>query len=138
MGKKYWNGVIDMMGYIAIIYLAISLIFSTAIDSKDMLWGTLIGAFCYTTAFFTFELRLFSKNLWVRRSIVITVSVIFVVTVNLLSQDLTKSLLLAIGVSAAVIVVMSVLLYYITDKIEQRRLEAINKKLAQNQKENDI
>ncbi len=138
MGKKYWNGFIDMMGYIAIIYLAISLIFSIAIDSQDMLWGTLVGAFCYTTAFFTFELRLFSKNLWGRRAIVITVSVIFVVTVNLLSQDLTKSLLLAIGVSAAVIIVMSVLLYYITDKIEQRRLEAINKKLAQNQKENDI
>ena len=123
------------MGYIAIIFLILPLIFPSALNLRDMQAAALIAIFSYTTAFFTFELRLFSKHLWVRRAIVIAVTSIFLVAYHLLSHDFTKAWLIAIGINIIILIVLSVLLYYINDKIEERRLEAINKMLAQNRAE---
>lgn len=138
MGKRYWNSFLNVMGYFSIIYLIASLIFQNSLDLRDMQMGMLIGIFGYSAAFFTFELKLFSKSLWVRRAIVIAATVVFMVTVNLLYyRNISKGFLVAIGAGVGVVIIGSVLLYYINDKIEERRLEAINKMLEKNQTTDD-
>lgn len=134
MGKRYWNSFLDMMGILAITYLICSLIWQDSIDILDMQKGALLGILVHMVAFFTFDLKLFSKRIWIRRTIVITTSIIIFVITNFLFSDITKRFLIALGIGAGAIVVVSILAFYITDKIEERRLEVINKVLEQNQK----
>ena len=135
MGKRYWNSLLDMMGILAIIYLIFSFIWQDSIDILDMQRGAILGILVHMAAFFTFDLKLFSKHIWIRRTIVITFSIIIFGITNLLFNDITKRFLIALGIGAGAIILISILAYYITDKIEERRLEAINKVLEQNQQE---
>ena len=137
MGKRYWNSFLDMMGILAIIYLICSLIWQDSLEMLDMQRGALLGILVHMAAFFTFDLKLFSKHIWVRRAIVIMFAFIIFLMINLLFNDITQSFLIKLSIGAGAMVVISILAFYITDKIEKRRLEAINQKLAQNQKEND-
>jgi cell division protein FtsW (lipid II flippase) len=83
-------------------------------------------------AFFTFELRLFSKHLWVRRAITICFSVIDIITVLWVFNyaRLKEKLWVYLAIILPVIVLFTVFVYYVADKIEKRNLAAINQKLA--------
>ena len=83
-------------------------------------------------SFFTFELRLFSRHLWVRRFIVIGFSMLTMVVVNLVFNSFrpSRELLIALGILLALYIPLMVLIYYISDKIEKRNLELINQRLA--------
>ncbi len=134
MGKRYWNSLLDLMGFIAIVILAFSLISPGKVNIRTMQSAACLGIVVHSVSFFIFELKLFSKRLWVRRGIAIFAAVIILVVHNLLFYDVTKRLLIALGIGTGALIIVSILAYYIIDKIEERRLEAINKILEQNQK----
>ena len=83
--------------------------------------------------FFTFELQLFSKHLWVRRAIVMCFSVVNILTSSTLFGYMCwndKRDWLIYGITLPITVLLMVFTYYVADKIEKRNLVAINQKLA--------
>jgi O-antigen/teichoic acid export membrane protein len=133
MFKKWWFSFSHSLALVTLILLFVSLIFPQVIEAK-ILWLMM----CIITPvsvfeFFTFELQLFSKHLWVRRAIAITFSVITLLSVNILFGNIRwddKKDWIIYGISVAIVVILLVFLYYVADKIEKRNLDAINQKLA--------
>ena len=96
-----------------------------------------LGIPVYIFSFFTFELKLFSKHLWVRRGIVTLVSLVSTVSIcfafDILTVENWKKTLIRILPVFAAVLLMKIFIYYVSDKIEKRNLEAINKKLESNE-----
>ena len=140
MFQKCWRSFVYTMGIVAIILTVISLFFPNAIRSSTWHFAvcTLIPVHCFS--FFTFELKLFSRYIWIRRTIVIFFSVFFMITASILFDHLKlefNRLLIVYGIAALCVIVISVFFYYVGDKIEEKNLKAINQKLADKNTEND-
>ena len=133
MFKKWWFSFSQSLVFATLILLLVSLMLPQIIQA-EMLWYMV----CLITPLsvfgcFTFELKLFSKHLWVRRAIVITFSVINLSIVNILFGWLKwgdTEKWIRHGVLLAVLICLNVFVYYVADKIEKRNLAAINQKLA--------
>jgi hypothetical protein len=83
MFKKWWNSFCYTFGLSTLLSLLVSLI--TSYTNIKVLYVSLCILLPYHVfAFFTLELKLFSKHLWVRRAIVITFSVINLSIVEIL------------------------------------------------------
>ncbi len=136
IGRKYWDSFLKAMGEIALCFTAFSLIFPTIIQVQDLYLMLAVAIPIHLFSFFTFELRLFSRHLWVRRFIAIGFAVLIMIVMNLLFNDLRTDtkFLIAIGVLLVVYILLTVFIYYISDKIEQRNLEIINQRLADENK----
>ena len=132
MFKKWWNSFCYTFGLSTLLTLLVSLIASnTNIRVMYILVCTILPVHVFT--FFTFELRLFSKHLWVRRVITICFSVIDVITVLVLFNHTrlnSKRFWILLAILLPIMVLCSVFAYYVGDKIEKRNLAAINQKLA--------
>ena len=132
IGRKYWNSFIKMMGYCAILFTVLSLAFSQIVQVKYLHMMLAVAIPIHLFSFFTAELRLFSRHLWVRRFITIGFSMFSMIFVNLAFNGFrpSRELLIALGVLLALYIPLMVLIYYILDKIEKRNLEIINQRLA--------
>jgi hypothetical protein len=133
MFKKWWFSFSQSLALVILILLLVSLMLPQIIQAKILWYMVCILAPINVFTFFTFELRLFSKHLWVRRAIVITFSVINFSIVNILFGWLKwgdAEKWIRHGVLLAVMVCLDVFTYYVADKIEKRNLDAINQKLA--------
>ncbi len=103
-----------------------------------MLFCTLLPV--HTFSFFTFEVQLFSRHLWVRRTIAMCFSVVTVITVLVLfhyTRWNDKVLWICIAIVVPIMVLFTVFCYYVADKIEKRNLDAINQKLANGNMDTD-
>ena len=87
MSRKYLSSVIHMMGLTLIIFIIASLIFSN--DKVTHLYKMVAVVIpIHFFSFFTFELKLFSKRIWIRR----TIAIVFSILVLCVSECITGSL----------------------------------------------
>ena len=137
MGRKFKNDLIYGMGVLGLINLFLSLVWDTY-SIREMQMSFCLGIAVEIFAFFTFELKLFSRHIWVRRCIVMFVGFCFAVVVlfadgTLNFENWKKNLLFIVIPIFALTFLGLIFFYYVSDKIEKRNLEAINQKLADNQ-----
>ena len=133
MFKKWWFSFSQSLALVILILLLVSLMLPQIIQAKILWYMVCILTPLSVFSFFTFELKLFSKHMWVRRAIVITFSVINFSIVNILFGWLKwgdTEKWIRHGVLLAVLICLNVFAYYVADKTEKRNLDAINQKLA--------
>lgn len=136
MSTKFKNSFMYSMGLIGLACFFYSL-FRDSFDVRFFQMCYCLGIPVYIFSFFTFELKLFSKHLWVRRGIVTLVSLVSTVSIcfafDILTVENWKKTLIRILPVFAAVLLMKIFIYYVSDKIEKRNLEAINKKLESNE-----
>ncbi len=133
MVRKYWTSFIQAMGLFAVIFTILSLLFFDATQVRHFHMAVCIVVPVHLFSFFTFELKLFSRHLWIRRAIVIFFSILIMIAVYFAFGYLRLEFnryLMAFGVGILIFVVLTVFAYYVGDKIEEQNLKAINQKLA--------
>ena len=130
--RKFWDSFLKAIGEIALCFTAFSLVFPTIIQVQDLYLMLAVVIPIHLFSFLTFELKLFSRHLWVRRFITIGFSMLTMAAVNLMFNRFrpSRELLSALGVLLALYIPLMVFIYYISDKIEKRNLELINQRLA--------
>ena len=119
------------MGLLAIVFVIVSLIFRDIVQIRFFHLAVCVLTPIHLFSFFTYQLKLFSNRLWLRRLIVIAFSVCVILTVNILFGSLRFTLDSMILYSCAVVlfILLTIFVYVIADKIEKRNLELINQKL---------
>ncbi len=136
MWGKFKNSFMYSMGLIGLVCFFYSL-FLDSFNIRALQMCYCFGIPVFVFSFFTFELKLFSRHIWVRRGIVMLVTYCFVVGIcfafDILTVENWKKTLLAVLPVFAVLILGKIFFYYVSDKIEKRNLEEINQKLADNQ-----
>ena len=120
------------MGLCAIFITILSLAFPQIVQINYFHLMLAVAIPIHLFSFFTAELKLFSRHLWVRRFIAIGFSILTMIMMNLVFNSFhpSRELLIALGVLLALYIPLMILIYYISDKIEKRNLELINQRLA--------
>ena len=138
MFRNYWRSFMYSMGLVAIIFIIFSLIFPESIRIKHLYHMVCILIPVNLFSFFTFELKLFSKHIWIRRMVVIAFSllVLFVGGYIFGSTRFELKSLVVYCIAALISTMVIVFAYYVADKIEQRNLNLINQKLSEKNKGN--
>ena len=138
MFRNYWRSFMYSMGLVAIIFIIFSLIFPESIRIKHLYHMVCILIPVNLFSFFTFELKLFSKHIWIRRMVVIAFSllVLFVGGYIFGSTRFELKSLVVYCIAALIFTMVIVFAYYVADKIEQRNLNLINQKLSEKNKGN--
>ena len=138
MFRNYWRSFMYSMGLVAIIFIIFSLVFPESIRIKDLYLMVCILIPSHLFSFFTFELKLFSKHIWIRRMVVIAFSllVLFVGGYIFGSTRFELKSLVVYCIVALIFTMVIVFAYYVADKIEQRNLNLINQKLSEKNKGN--
>ena len=138
MFRNYWRSFMYSMGLVAIIFIIFSLIFPESIRIKHLYHMVCILIPVNLFSFFTFELKLFSKHIWIRRMVVIAFSllVLFVGGYIFGSTRFELKSLVVYCIVALIFTMVIVFAYYVADKIEQRNLNLINQKLSEKNKGN--
>lgn len=133
MFKKLWFTFSQSLALGILILLLVSLMLPQIIQAKILWYMVCIITPLSVFSFFTFELKLFSKHMWVRRAIVMCFSVVNILTSSTLFGYMCwndKRDWLIYGITLPITVLLMVFTYYVADKIEKRNLAAINQKLA--------
>ena len=138
MFRNYWRSFMYSMGLVAIIFIIFSLVFPESIRIKHLYHMVCILIPSHLFSFFTFELKLFSKHIWIRRMVVIAFSllVLFVGGYIFGSTRFELKSLVVYCIAALISTMVIVFVYYVADKIEQRNLNLINQKLSEKNKGN--
>ena len=138
MFRNYWLSFMYSMGLVAIIFIIFSLVFPASIRIKHLYHMVCILIPVNLFSFFTFELKLFSKHIWIRRMVVIAFSllVLFVGGYIFGSTRFELKSLVVYCIAALIFTMVIVFAYYVADKIEQRNLNLINQKLSEKNKGN--
>ena len=138
MFRNYWRSFMYSMGLVAIIFIIFSLVFPESIKIKHLYHMVCILIPSHLFSFFTFELKLFSKHIWIRRMVVIAFSllVLFVGGYIFGSTRFELKSLVVYCIVALIFTMVIVFAYYVADKIEQRNLNLINQKLSEKNKGN--
>ena len=132
MFKKWWNSFCQAITLAMFLGLVVCLILPN-LQIKLLYYMFCLTASTQVFYFFTFELQLFSKHLWVRRAIAMCFSVVNILTSSTLFGYMCwndKRDWLIYGITLPITVLLMVFTYYVADKIEKRNLVAINQKLA--------
>ena len=138
MFRNYWLSFMYSMGLVAIIFIIFSLVSPESIRIKDLYQMVCMLIPTHLFSFFTFELKLFSKHIWIRRMVVIAFSllVLFVGGYIFGSTRFELKSLVVYCIVALIVTMVIVFAYYVADKIEQRNLNLINQKLSEKNKGN--
>ena len=138
MFRNYWRSFMYSMGLVAIIFIIFSLVFPESIRIKHLYHMVCILIPVNLFSFFTFELKLFSKHIWIRRMVVIAFSllVLFVGGYIFGSTRFELKSLVVYCIAALIFTMVIVFAYYVADKIEQRNLNLINQKISEKNKGN--
>ncbi len=133
MFRKCWCSLMYMTGVVSIFFIILSLIWFEYINIKHLyhMIGILIPVHLFS--FFTFELKLFSKYIWIRRMIVIAFSLLVLFVSEYIFGSIRFELksLIIYCIVALLCVMITVFVYYVIDKIEQQNLKLINQKLSE-------
>ena len=132
MFKKCTRSFLESMGLLAIIFTILSLIFHDVMQIRFFYLTVCVLAPVHLFSFFTFQFKLFSNRIWIRRTIVMVFSACVMLTVNILFgfARFEANYIIIFSVLILLFILLSVFAYYIADKIELRNLELINQKLA--------
>ena len=138
MFRNCWRSFMYSMGLVAIIFIIFSLVFPESIRIEDLYFMVCMLIPSHLFSFFTFELKLFSKHIWIRRMVVIAFSllVLFVGGYIFGSTRFELKSLVVYCIAALIFTMVIVFAYYVADKIEQRNLNLINQKLSEKNKGN--
>lgn len=131
MFGKCVRSLLKEMGKVTIIFIVFSLIFPETIEVRHLYQMVFIVIPVHLFSFFTFELRLISSRIWIRRAIVIFFSIL-VCFVSAFVFNGWRSVfdnLLIYGIVLGITIIIIVFIYYAMDKIEQQNLKLINQKL---------
>lgn len=135
MFSKYLNSLLNTMGILTLTILFLSLVSPVNVDIWVLQYGACITIPVHLFTFLTFELKLFSRSIWVRRAIVLVFNSLVIITVSWIFGHFSLGLynyiivwVFGVTVSAA----LAILSYYVADKMEKKYLDAINKKLSEN------
>jgi len=131
MFGKCVRSLMGQMGIIAIMFTVLTLIFPDKIQIRHWYFMICITVPCHLFEFFTFQLKLFSSRIWVRRTIVLSFFVLIVFVMEFLFGYFRFEFdyLIVLGVVMLLGIMGSVFAYYVADKIEQQNLNLINQKL---------
>ena len=126
-----------VMAVDAYIFLFLSLIAPNSVDVKTFHLMVCISIPFSVFSFLTFRYRLFSKHIWIRRTVVIAVAIVDILLSSYLFGYLqpTRKHYTAYGIVIIAYVLYLIFVYYLSDKIEKKNLEAINRKLRDNKEE---
>lgn len=138
MFRKCVRSFIEAMGLLAIIFTILSLVFPDEIQIRFLHLAVCVIFPIHLFSFFTFQLKLFSRHLLIRRIIVISFSVSIMVVVNYIFGYFRFELdyLIVSCIAILLFIVVTVFAYCIGDKIEQRNLNLINQKLDEKNTKN--
>ena len=138
MFRNCWRSFMYSMGLVAIIFIIFSLVSPESIRIKHLYHMVCILIPSHLFSFLTFELKLFSKHIWIRRMVVIAFSllVLFVGGYIFGSTRFELKSLVVYCIAALIFTMVIVFAYYVADKIEQRNLNLINQKLSEKNKGN--
>lgn len=138
MFGRFWRSFMEGMGIITILFTILSLIFRDMIQFRDLHLSVCIYVSVQLFSFFTFELKLFSKRLWVRRIIVVFFSILIVIAFEFIFGYFRFELdyLVVFCVVMLLCVALVLFAYYVGDKIEQQNLKLINQKLCEKNEKN--
>jgi len=138
MFRNYWRSFMYSMGLVAIIFIIFSFVFPESVRIKHLYHMVFILIPSHLFSFFTFELKLFSKHIWIRGTIVIAFGllVLFVSGYIFKSIRFEHKSLIVYCITALICTTVVVFAYYVVDKIEQRNLNLINQKLSEKNKGN--
>ena len=131
MFGKCVRSLLKEMGNVTIIFIVFSLIFPETIEVRHLYQMVFIVIPVHLFSFFTFELRLISSRIWIRRAIVIFFSIL-VCFVSAFVFNGWRSVfdnLLIYGIVVGITIIIIMFIYYAMDKIEQQNLKLINQKL---------
>ena len=133
MFRNYWRSFMYSMVLVAIIFIIFSLVFPESIRIKHLYHMVCILIPVDLFSFFTFELKLFSKHIWIRRTIVIAFSLLILFASGYIfgSLHLAFKSLIIYSIAALLCIMVTVFAYYVADKIEQQNLKLINQKLSE-------
>ena len=136
LGRKLRSGFLQAMGFAATCFLVLSLIFPNGAHIKIFYYMVSLEIPAWLFAFLTFELKLFSKKLWVRRTIVVTFGLLLMIAMSILFGYLQwdSRRLITFGITIVIYVVIEIFAFYVIDTVQKRNLEAINQKLAEQNK----
>lgn len=138
MFRNYWLSFMYSMGLVAIIFIIFSLVSPESIRIKDLYQMVCMLIPTHLFSFFTFELKLFSKHIWIRRTIVIAFSILVLFVSGYIFGSIRFEFmsLIVYCIAALICTMVIVFAYYVADKIEQRNLNLINQKLCEKNKGN--
>ena len=138
MFGKCVRSLIGQMGIIAIIFTVLTLSLPDKIQIRHWYFMICITASCHLFEFFTFQLKLFSSRIWVRRTIVLSFFVLVILVMDFLFGyfRFEFDFLITFGILILINIVLVTFAYYVCDKIEQQNLKLINQKLAKKNKDN--
>ena len=133
MYKKCIRSYFQTIGFLAIIFMVMSLMAPYGARMKIFYYLICVTTPPYFFSFFTFELGLFSRRIWVRRAVVIAFIALVMITVSYLFGYLRLELrsLISYGITVLVFIGTTVFAYYVVDRIERQNLELINQKLSE-------
>ncbi len=136
MRKRYFDNLWRSLAYTAILVFVFGFLFPNTFTIR-MVQITIGGAaLAETFAFFVFEFKLFSRNLWVRRAIVYVISVLVCGSLFRIFYGFSRSwkyYLLSDGITFVVGAAICALVFYIQDKIYQKSIRDINRALQKNE-----
>lgn len=136
MRKRYFDSLWRSLAYTAILVFVFGFLFPKTFTIR-MAQITIGGAaLAETFAFFVFEWRLFSRNLWVRRAIVYGISVLFCLLLFRIFYGFSRSwqyYLLTDGLAFIIGGAICALVCFIQDKLYQRSIQKINLALQKNE-----
>ena len=140
MRKRYFDSLWRSLAYTAIVVFVFGFLFPKTFTIR-MAQLTIGGAALVNTfAFFVFEWRLFSRNLWVRRAIVYVISASFCWSLFRIFYGFLHSwqyYLLTDGIAFVIGGVICALVCYIQDKIYQKSIKKINLALQKNEERDE-
>ena len=138
MYKKCIHSFFEMIGFLTVIFVIATLIVPYSARMKIFYFFACTVTPSYFFSYFTFQLRLFSSRIWIRRFVAISFQAFVILAVAYLFGYLRFEInsLISYGICILLFIASTVFAYYVSDKIEQRNLNLINQKLACNNSKN--
>lgn len=129
---------IEELGKVTIIFIVFSLVFPETIAVRHLYQMVFIVIPVHLFSFFTFELKLFSSRIWIRRAIVIFFSILVLFVCAFVFNGWRSVLdnLLIYGIVVGIAIIIIVFICYAVDKIEQQNLKLINQRLEEKNADN--
>lgn len=129
MYKKCIRSYFQAIGFLTIVFMVMSFAVPYSARMKIFYYMMCVLTPSHFFSFFTFELGLFSKRIWVRRAVVMAFIALVMITVGYLRPELHS--LISYGITVLAFIGTTVFAYYVGDRIERKNLNLINRKLSE-------
>ena len=133
MYKKCIRSYFEIIGFLAIAFMVMSFAIPYSARMKIFYYMVCVITPNYFFEFFTFQLKLFSRRIWVRRAVVMAFFILVTPSITYLFGYLRLELhsLITYGITVLLAIGTMVFAYYVGDRIERQNLNLINRKLSE-------